>query len=313
MLVFFFHGVNTRSSTYSNHLISNIKAELRCAEIKIEFYSSFWGNLFNNKKNQVIDFIKEDIRKAQSKHHIRRSLQNDFYRYREQRYEFINNFLGDFLIYQNSERGVQIRTTIAQQFFQFLDDHPGEQDIHFIAHSLGSLILWDLLFSKEFDSDDTVKELRQIVSTLNLESITTLGSPLLFLKQFLDVDFSEVNDFLQVRNLSVNHQYLLRWVNIIHSSDMIAYPLKASIQDEVPPNLFFNDQYVWVNANSTEVSLRTFGQTDAAMIAGAEDAHSSYFANNLDGRITAQIIARNLLGKISLLSEKCITSWDDSL
>jgi hypothetical protein len=94
---------------------------------------------------------------------------------------------------------------------------------------------------------------------------------------------------------------------------MIAYPLKASIQDETPPNLFFSDQYVWVNANRIEVSFRTFGQTDAVMIAGAEDAHSSYFANNLDGRITARIVTRNLLGNIALLSKKHITSWDDSL
>jgi hypothetical protein len=43
-----------------------------------------------------------------------------------------------------------------------------------------------------------------------------------------------------------------------------------------------------------------------AMVVGAEDAHSSYFYDNLDGDITSNIIAYNLLGKTQKLLERCV-------
>lgn len=55
MLVFFIHGVSTKDSSYADALIKNIKKELvkgQSKNNKIDFYSSFWGNLFNNKKHQ---------------------------------------------------------------------------------------------------------------------------------------------------------------------------------------------------------------------------------------------------------------------
>ncbi len=39
----------------------------------------------------------------------------------------------------------------------------------------------------------------------------------------------------------------------------------------------------------------------------AEDAHSSYFYDNLDGTITARIISYNLLGETNKLLERCVT------
>jgi len=88
---------------------------------------------------------------------------------------------------------------------------------------------------------------------------------------------------------------------------LIAYPLKAAIEDEVSPELLFFDQYVWQNANGTEKTLRNLGQSDLAMVVAAEDAHSSYFYDNLDGAITAMIIGYNLLGETKKLAERCVS------
>ncbi|MBD2570176.1 hypothetical protein [Anabaena lutea] len=310
MLVFFIHGVSTKKSTYAEALIKNIKKEVRKTKVEtsLYFYSSYWGNLFNHKKHQLIDYIDKDYSRACKQHPEYKSWQDDIYRYRCRRKELISNFLGDFLIYQNPKRGQLIRKRIFEEFNQFIQDHPKETQIHFIAHSLGSLILWDILFSDIISNDDSVLQFRDKLHRLDLVSITTLGSPLLFLKEMLDIDFSIVNSIID-KSSSKNsgNSYQLKWVNIIHSSDLIAYPLKAAIENEISSDLLFFDQYVWQDANGTELTLRNMGQSDMAMVIAAEDAHSSYFADNLDGAITARIISYNLLGETNKLLERCVT------
>ena len=123
----------------------------------------------------------------------------------------------------------------------------------------------------------------------------------------LDIDFSTIDSF--INKYSEDHStvsHKLRWVNIIHSSDLIAYPLKAAIEDEIGSKIFFCDQYVWQYANPAERTLRTLGQLDLAMVVAAEDAHSSYFYNNLDGAITGRIVAYNLMGETKKLLERCV-------
>jgi hypothetical protein len=44
MLIFFIHGVNTQNYKYADILIKNIKKNINAPA---NFYSSFWGNLFN--------------------------------------------------------------------------------------------------------------------------------------------------------------------------------------------------------------------------------------------------------------------------
>lgn len=313
MLVFLIHGVGTRSANYATALVRNIKSHFRDSEQPL-FYMSFWGHAFNNKRTQIIDFIKSDVQEATSKHRIGHEMRKDVYRYKRRRFQFINDFLGDFLNYQNPERGQKIRETVIQQFFQFVKYHPQEEDIHFVAHSLGCLILWDILFSSTIEDEPDVLEFRDYVFNLKLKSITTLGSPLLFIQHFMDVDFSSLNEFLDSeKNFIFGEDYTLRWVNIIHSSDLIAYPMKSAIKDKVSDRLFYVDQFVWLNANTTEVVLRKIGQHDEAMVVAAFEAHSSYFANNLDGSITGKIIAKNLQNKVSDLARKRITSWDKKL
>lgn len=304
MLIFFIHGVNTQNSTYANVLIKKIRKKLTTPA---NFYSSFWGNLFNNKKHETIGYLQKDFSRVCEQHKEYKGLHDDMYRYKKRRNEIISNFLGDFLIYQNPKRGKAIRKTIVEQLSQFLNDHPNQQEIHLIAHSLGSFILWDLIFSNTLTNDDPALTFRENLNQLKLASITTLGSPLLFLKQMLDIDFSVVSDYFNNSNKEETAGLQkLRWVNIIHSSDLIAYPLKAAIEDEISSDLLFCDQYVWQYANGMEKTLRNMGQSDMAMVVGAEDAHSSYFCDNLDGEITAHIIASNLLGKTEQLLQRSV-------
>ena len=310
MLVFFIHGVNTQNTNYADNLIRKIKKSFtyRSQAPDSYFYSSFWGNLYNNKKHQIISCIEKDYSRACDAHPEYHRRHSGIYRYIKHRNQFINGFLGDFLIYQNPIRGLEIRRNLYKQLNQFLLDHPHQKEIHFIAHSLGSIILWDLLFSENITEDDPAYILRKSLEEYKLLSITTMGSPLLFLKQMMDLDFSNVNSSEINRNKDEsNFAQKIRWVNIIHSSDIIAYPLKAAIEKEISSNILFFDQFVWQYGNAQELGLFTVGSEDLAMISGASDAHSSYFANNTDGSITARIISYNLLGEINKLYDRCVT------
>lgn len=313
MLVFIIHGINTQNSRYADNLISNIHktfSENKNSPTPI-FYSSFWGNLFNDKKQKIIGNIKKDFSRACTLHpKIDPGYHKTIYRYREQRYKFINNFLGDFLIYQNPVRGKAIRETLLNQINQFVKSYPNEKEIHFITHSLGSQILWDLLFSNTLPIHDSAFDFRNIVKNLNLASISTMGSPLLFFKEMFDLDFNLVNNFVDNSKVQKNkygsNSYKLRWVNIIHSSDLVGYPLKDAIESELDSKILISDQYVWQNANSLENFLLISQKFDAALVVGAEDAHSSYFAKNIDGRITGRIITSNLLGDTNRLLTRCV-------
>lgn len=313
MLVFFVHGINTQDSYYAKYLIKNICKEFskRGIEQKPNFYSSFWGNLFNNKKHKITEYIARDFSRACESVKSGAIPRNDIYRYQKQRNLFINNFLGDFLIYQNIERGNEIRKVITTQLEQFIKDNPGQKEIHFVSHSLGSIVLWDLLFSQNNDKSGSLSTFQKILTGLNLVSITTMGSPLLFFKEMLDLNFSSLDLYTKSKNDSINNQnslHALRWVNIIHSSDLVAYPLKSAAEKEINPKILLSDQYIWRDANSTETLLHiTKGQSDAAMVVAAEDAHSSYLNSHTSGRIAGRIISHNLLGETKELLEKLVS------
>lgn len=313
MLVFFIHGVNTQDASYAKYLIKNINKEFseRGVRENPSFYSSFWGNCFNNKKQKITGHIDRDFSRACKSADLGLFPKNDVYRYQKQRNSFINNFLGDFLIYQNHERGAEIRKTITLQLRQFLKDNPRKKEIHFVSHSLGSIILWDLIFSNNIEANIT-SDFQQVLTELDLVSITTMGSPLLFFKEFLDLNFEILDSLVNYKPSSSSNNIdfcRLRWMNLIHSSDLVAYPLKSVIEEEISSKILIADHYIWRDANSAETLLHmTKGQNEAAILVGAKDAHNSYLNKYTSGLISGRIITQNILGKTQELSKKLIHS-----
>jgi len=181
MLVFFIHGVGTKNCFYPKTLQTNIIKGL--AKIKprtkteIQTCNGYWGHLFNNKKSQTNNYLKKDFNLVCEKHQqYYKFLYHDIYRYKDRREQLINNFLGDFLIYQNPERGRTIRKVLLKQLNLFIKDHPEHKQIHFIAHSLGSLILWDILFSDMLTSDDPAFLFREKLNQLDMVILCTVIS-----------------------------------------------------------------------------------------------------------------------------------------
>ncbi|HBC41310.1 MAG TPA: hypothetical protein DCZ88_05250, partial [Pseudanabaena sp.] len=85
----------------------------------------------------------------------------DIYRYQEAREDFIAKFFGDFLTYLNTNTGSSIREEILIQFQKFIKNHPEDKEVAIVSHSLGTLVLWDLLFAKDLPENDPAYEFRK--------------------------------------------------------------------------------------------------------------------------------------------------------
>lgn len=295
MLVFFIHGVATRDVQYAEQLKALMRQEFTNRGKSLpHFYSSFWGNVLRDV-DKMWNGIEQDLQEIDKEYPITKT--DEIFRYKKFREGFLSQFIGDFLAYLNPNRGVAIRKLIAQQLYDFLKDNPNETELHIIAHSLGSVILWDVLFSERFNSKDPAFYIRAMINDLNqykvaykvpLKSITTMGSPILFVNTMLDVKPEQVK---QLADLYQDEP--LRWINIIHSSDIVAYPLRTNLNLNSDNHLLFRDKYICADANLAEKAARAVGQFEAAMALGVSDAHSWYWNSHR----TAHLITENIFGE----------------
>jgi len=294
MLVWFMHGASVRQIGYADRLRSQLIDDFSAQGLPIpEFYSSFWGDSLGST-SQVWDWVQQDL-EAFKWEHPQVEI-DDFFHYRQRREQLISGFFNDIFNYLNQAQGREVRRAIARQFLSFLAEAPLEEDLHIVAHSLGCVILWDILFSAKLDPNDPAMYIRQVMKGLSgagqgrkvkLRSITTMGSPLLFFNRLLDIDGQVITQFA--------NRYKgdpLRWVNIIHASDVFAYPMRASL-DLVDSTLYLRDHYL----GERNFLKQNIG--DVAMALGLVADHSRYWGS----RRVARLVAANLSGTVEILEQ----------
>jgi hypothetical protein len=316
MLIFFIHGVATQDVKYAQSLENLIKEEFKNTDNPFPlFYSSFWADILRDV-GKMWNWIDQDLQEIH-KENPKADLQ-DIFRYQKFRKDFLFEFFGDAFTYLNSERGAKIRELIANQLEDFIKLNPRENELHIVSHSLGSIILWDILFSDKFKSNDPAFKIRAMLEGMGdstegrkvyLSSITTMGSPILLFNMMLGTNPEEVKSFAD----TYPEDSPLRWINIIHSSDIIAYPLRSSLDIDSSDNLLFKDKYIVGDSNSIEKRLREFVNSKntlvqaiglvnpllneavalAPMFAGVGDGHTQYW----NCRQTAGLIRANILGE----------------
>lgn len=298
MLVFFIHGVATRDVKYADDLKELIRQEfLKKNQPLPHFCSSFWGDVLSDV-DKMWNCIYQDVELARK--NTTQIGSEDLFRYQKFRKGFLSEFIGDVFTYFNLERGFAIRKKIAQQLFDFLKNHPDENELHIIAHSLGSVILWDILFSDRFNAKVNPKDpacyIRSVIGSCNepnvnrkihLKTITTMGSPILFVNTMLNVNADKIQEFIDCY-----HQKYLGWVNIVHASDIVSYPLNSKLNIDSSSNFIFRDEYIGEDANLAEKMARSAGQVDLAMALGVSDAHG-YYLHSLKA---ARLVVNNILG-----------------
>lgn len=273
MLIFFIHGVATRNIKYADPLKTAIKQRLLAQnQTPPTFYSCFWGNALSDVE-KMWNWVDQDLRSLQQedpKIDI-----NDWFRYRGIREGFLSEFIGDMFTYLHPRRGAEIRRTIAQQLIQFIKDNPQETDLHIISHSLGTVILWDVLFSERFGQGDPAFFIRGLIRNLSnepksvqvyLKSITTMGSPILFFNTMLGTNPDNAKEFAKR-----NSDQGLKWLNIIQASDLIAYPLQSMFGLEAIDALQVQDEYIKTDDIASTVGAVTGIPIDAG------SSHSKYW------------------------------------
>lgn len=309
MLVFFIHGVATREVRYADQLKKLIRAEFANRNQPLPlFYSGFWGDILNDL-DKVWNGIHQDLQKVQAQDP--QANPEDIFRYQSLRRGFLSEFVGDALTYFNSDRGAKIRELIATQLEDFIDRHPEETELHIVAHSLGTVVLWDVLFSENLNLDQPTLKIRSMLQgsgssthgrKISLRSLTTMGSPILLFNLMMGITPEKIN------GLTNGYQRSLKWTNVVHASDIIAYPLGSSLSDHPPANLLFKDEFIQTETNSLAKALyqliqspaiQKFGQaytealSCAPMLAGSVDAHTGYW----NCQKTTDLILENLLGR----------------
>lgn len=294
MLVWFMHGASVRESSYAEPLRSHIISEFPDQGLSVpEFYACFWGDALG-RTDKLWGWIQQDL-EAFKWDHPQIEL-NDVFHYRQRREQLISGFFNDIFNYLNSQQGREVRRLVAVQFLSFLTDNPFEEDLHIVAHSLGSVILWDILFSETFDKSDPAFYIRHALKGLSersegrkvkLRSITTLGSPILIFSQFLHLNGEQLKAFA-----SRYTSEPLRWVNVIHASDVFAYPMRASLELE-GSTLYFQDHYLG------DRSFFKQQMGDVTMALGLVADHSRYWRSNR----VARVAIANILGDYPTLEQ----------
>jgi hypothetical protein len=287
MLIFFIHGVAESKVKFAEPLKTLIQKEFSQKEQTLpHFHSGFYADILNNK-GKIWNFIHQDLDKFKQENPYVNT--EDVLRGQELRQGFISDFVGDAFTYLNSERGAKIRQSITEHLEDFIKNHSEEKELHIVAHSMGTVILWDMLFSDKFPTDDAGLKFRSLINEkVKLKSITTMGSPVILFNMLLGIDTE------QVKLKCKSQKYSLRWLNIIHSSDMIAYPISSSLEIKEGSNLFVTDKFIIDNANNLESSVRQIANFPGiktviditsinkvldlgAIAAGAADAHIGYW------------------------------------
>lgn len=294
MLVWFMHGASVRQVGYADPLRSQLIAEFSNRGLALpEFYSSFWGDALGNT-DQLWNYVQQDLEAFKLEYPLIDL--DDIFHYRQRREQLISGFFNDIFNYLNSAQGREVRRIIALQLLSFLTETPFDEDLHIVAHSLGSIILWDILFSDNFSPDDPAFYIRDVIKGLGkagqgrkvkIRSITTLGSPILFFNQVLDIDVQRLKQFAS--------RYTgkpLRWLNIIHASDIFAYPIKASLELD-DSSLYWQDSYL----GERNFLKKSIG--DVTMALGLVSDHSRYWRS----KRVAYLVMANLLEEYEVLEQ----------
>ena len=232
----FIHGVNTRETrdqpTYADQLIEQIQ-RLRSPQTRIKPVPLYWGDVNIEAEQKLQKRLEESP--AWEKLYFKEFRANQFLQ-----------FTGDAALYLSRAVGKQIVEYLIQQAESGLQGFTlGTDHIHLITHSLGAIILFDVLFSSRWDEKNAggykgVEKLRERIfhDSTPIRSIHTMGFPLgLFsLTTVSDPQLPNTHDITSrlrqyLQDLCGTLKTPFPWRNYLHSMDIIATPIEQLLPE----------------------------------------------------------------------------------
>ena len=293
--VLFVHGVKNRSQEAFKQtgqaLLDGIRKSANDGSRVIKPIYLFWGDLNVGPQQALIKGLEA-------------SPQWKNLWFRDFRTKEILEFVGDAALYLSRHVGSQVVLRVKDTALKPLEGAGPDDRLHLVTHSMGTVILFDLLFAGRWedprlDQDASTRTVRQAVSQIRnalfglgnnpevglpIASIHTLGSPLA-LFSLLSVTGESSHDLTSnLKDLLQNlyHQRgkkALPWFNFMHPGDPIAYPLQGMV-----PALLRNSQlYVYprdVMVENKGTWNLPFQQSLVPLLWGG-DAHNSYWTSKV--------------------------------
>lgn len=113
-----------------------------------------------------------------------------------------------------------------------------------------------------------------------------MGTPILLFNLILGINPENLKLFAR------KYEKPLRWVNIIRSSDPLAYPIRASFNIDLPSKLYLRDKYIGSRNLWKKSAPHLGGLGGLAIGHGLKSSHTSYWHKSRVSRL----ITANLIG-----------------
>lgn len=280
--ILFNHGVDTREKSprpdYASPLFELIR---QCyppgTERTPKKIALYWGD--------VVTSLEQTLLETYQTAHIWQDLW--FQDFREKQ---IMQFIGDGALYLSRYCSAKVAEALLREAKQGLSNYNAAEDrVHIVTHSMGTIILFDILFSARWDEKvpghDCVRMIRDMIygvpphpdEGILIGSISTMGSPIGFFsltdvnKSMQDAKDSagniicthDITPRLQLF-LAHLHQRLgekkLPWYNFVHPGDPVAYPLEKLLPQLV------DEQSNYIEVRDILVNLTTLSDYCAALV-----------------------------------------------
>ncbi|GCE22581.1 hypothetical protein [Dictyobacter kobayashii] len=305
--IIFIHGVNTRETgiepTYADPLIRQLYRHNETLEtpLDLNMIPLYWGDVNKGDEAALLNIYEQSPLWKKMNFTGLRGNQ-------------LLQFTGDAVLYISRFAGIKVVERLRLQALAGFKQNgrtgpqPGDR-IHLVTHSMGTVILFDALFSARWDPEKTsdyqgVEEIRETIFGLTAQarqglllcSIHTMGSPIsLFSLMMVKNGNGIMNTMPNTHDITPRLQQLLTnlhnilqrklpWRNYIHPGDPVAYPLEDLLYamiDEQQVILDIKD-ILTQEPGLLDPLLNTQNLGEIAEIAlfGGK-AHSSYWSNEL--------------------------------
>ena len=322
--IVFIHGVNTRERTepptYADTLFRLIQECVAREEgisstrklVKVPLY---WGNEGVAAEKNLLHEYTRSVEKWEK------------FWFKQMRSGVLLEFSGDIALYMSRCFGARVADKLKADVFAqiapaLLVPSPDDR-LHLVAHSLGTVILFDILFSARWDQEGTpgyesVKAIREGIygvepgwtQGIRLASISTMGSPL-GLFSLMDVDQSNIekkdgkNEIVNTHDITPRLQQFLErlstklagenkrvpWLNFAHPGDPLASPLDPLMPDMVDQDRKYVEveDIILKNATFTDYIGQIINNSPLSLL-HASGAHMSYLKNKQVAERIAKVI-----------------------
>lgn len=306
--IIYIHGVNTRKQKYDRHYADELDQLIgfSLANKKPRLTNSlplYWGNVLDQEEQHL--FARMQLCDAWE------HLQLKSFRERQ-----VLQFIADAALYISRMAGKQVVNALYAQIVadQATTGGNGYRNtiVHLVAHSWGTIILFDLLFAERWNDpslDDETREKVQYIRNIFfgidptphrgtlVGSINTMGSPIaLFSLMNKESDGSHSISENLSKLISALGKKLkgdqVPWNNFLHPGDLIGWPLQ-----KVLPPMLWDTAPIDIKDIVTEFAGVQW-EPVGVMLAG--QAHGSYWSSLLVAeKIAATIVATEAIATMS--------------